>query len=60
MISYGGYVNKELFVEWLKHIAKHARPTEDYAVLLIVDSHMSHSCLEAKRLGIMKHSTFEN
>jgi hypothetical protein len=44
MVSDGGFVNKELFVEWLKHFAKYAKPTQDDPVTLTVDSH-SHTAV---------------
>jgi hypothetical protein len=39
MIPEGRFINKELFIEWLKHFAKHAKPKQGDPVILIVDSH---------------------
>nr|CAH7731547.1 unnamed protein product [Callosobruchus chinensis] len=45
-----GWINSELFVEWLKHFEKNVNPTETNPVLLILDNHSSHISLEAHRL----------
>nr|CAH7746887.1 unnamed protein product [Callosobruchus chinensis] len=48
--SKNGWINSELFVEWLKHFEKNVNPTETNPVLLILDNHSSHISLEAYRL----------
>nr|CAH7712938.1 unnamed protein product [Callosobruchus chinensis] len=48
--STNGWINSELFVEWLKHFEKNVNPTETNPVLLILDNHSSHISLEAYRL----------
>lgn len=45
--SDSGYVNSELFVEWIKHFQTHAKATKDSPVLLILDNHSSHLSLDA-------------
>lgn len=45
--SKNGWSNEELFIEWLKHFQKHANPSENEPVLLILDNHGSHITLEA-------------
>jgi hypothetical protein len=40
-ISETGYLNSELFLEWLNHFVAHVKPSSDDPVLLIVDSHPS-------------------
>lgn len=45
-----GWMNQELFVQYLKHFIKHSRPTEKDPVLLIVDNHSSRMSLEAVEL----------
>lgn len=42
-VSESGYINSELFVQWLQHFIDHVRPTADRKVLLILDGHTSHS-----------------
>lgn len=41
-----GWMNAEIFLTWLKHFAKHAHPTEQSPVLLVLDGHCSHKELE--------------
>ena len=38
-----GWMNKELFVVWLKHVVSHVGCTKDRPVLLILDGHSSHT-----------------
>lgn len=45
-VSESGYVNSELFVQWLKHFKKHVRTSAENQVLLILDNHSSHISLE--------------
>lgn len=47
MCSKSGWINADLFVEWLKHFQKNVIPTETSPVLLILDNHSSHISLEA-------------
>jgi len=42
-----GWMNQELFVQYLKHFVTHTRPTKDDPVLLVVDNHSSRMSLEA-------------
>lgn len=42
MLSDSGYINSDLFIEWLDHFKKHTKPSLDYPVLLIFDNHSSH------------------
>ncbi|XP_030746032.1 uncharacterized protein LOC115874874 [Sitophilus oryzae] len=45
-VSESGYVNSELFVQWLKHFKKHVRTSAENQVLLILDNHSSHISLK--------------
>lgn len=45
--SKNGWTNHDLFVIWLKHFVKFARPTSDEPILLVLDNHYSHVSLEA-------------
>ncbi|KAB0801682.1 hypothetical protein PPYR_03868 [Photinus pyralis] len=42
-ISDSGYINSELFVQWLQHFIKTIKPTIDNKVLLLLDGHTTHS-----------------
>ncbi|GBM29068.1 hypothetical protein AVEN_233240-1 [Araneus ventricosus] len=42
LISDIGYMNSYLFIDWLKHFVKHAKPSTEDPVLLIADNHTSH------------------
>ena len=42
-----GWMNKELFPEYLQHFAKHTKPSPGDPVLLILDNHTSHLSLAA-------------
>jgi hypothetical protein len=46
MISGSGFINSELFVDWLKQFKYYVKPNEDDPVLLIRDNHTSHCSLE--------------
>lgn len=45
--SKNGWTNEELFIIWLKHFVKFAKPSADEPVLLILDNHYSHSSYAA-------------
>jgi hypothetical protein len=47
LVTESGFMNSELFPEWLQHFTRHARPTKDDPVLLILDNHVSHCTLAA-------------
>ena len=38
-----GWMQTEIFVEWFKHLVKHAKPTADDPILLILDGHSTHT-----------------
>lgn len=40
-----GWMNKEMFVKWLKHFQAHTKSKDD-SVLLVCDSHSSHESIE--------------
>ena len=42
-VSDSGWINTELFMEYIKHFSKHAKPTKTDPVLLILDGHKSHT-----------------
>lgn len=46
-ISDSGYINTQIFLEYLKHFQKHVKATKESPVLLILDNHSSHCSLEA-------------
>lgn len=43
--SDNGWINEDLFYQWLKHFTGHATPTIEEPVLLILDNHASHTSL---------------
>lgn len=45
--SGNGWIDCNLFVRYLDHFIKHAQPTQEMKVLLILDNHVSHKSLEA-------------
>lgn len=42
MLSDSGYINSDLFIEWLDHFKQHTKPSLDSPVLLILNNHSSH------------------
>ena len=47
MISDSGYMNTDLFVEWLEHFQVFVKSSQEDPVLLILDNHVSHCSLGA-------------
>lgn len=41
LLSDAGYINTDLFIQWLDHFKKHTRLSEDSLVFLILDNHRS-------------------
>ncbi|GBM50665.1 hypothetical protein AVEN_45941-1 [Araneus ventricosus] len=58
LISDTGYMNSHLFIDWLKHFVKHAKPSAEDPVLLIADNHTSHCSLPAVLFCRENHITF--
>jgi len=46
-VSDSGWINEELWLDFLKHFAKHTRSSPDNRVLLVIDNHKSHVTLDA-------------
>lgn len=46
LCSDSGFINSELFIDWLKHFTKHVQPTKENPVLLILDNHVSHCSIQ--------------
>ncbi|CAG5019943.1 unnamed protein product [Parnassius apollo] len=46
-----GWMNGEVFFQWLQHFKQHVQPTETNPVLLILDGHASH-----KELAVIKYA----
>lgn len=42
LVSDSGFINQELFIEYLEHFRKSVRPSPSSPVLLILDNHSSH------------------
>lgn len=49
MASDSGFINSELFVQWLHHFKDQTHPSQESPILLIIDNHSSHISLEATR-----------
>ncbi|KAJ8942271.1 hypothetical protein NQ314_010104 [Rhamnusium bicolor] len=47
MCSKNGWINSELFLDWLHHFQKHVKPTESDPILLVLDNCSSHISIEA-------------
>lgn len=45
--SKNGWINGELYHDWLHHFVKHVKPTADDPVLLVLDNHSSHISIQA-------------
>ncbi|KAB0801102.1 hypothetical protein PPYR_05456 [Photinus pyralis] len=52
-----GWMNGEVFLKWMKHFIKFAKPTAEKKVLLLLDGHSSHKNLDvlllAKESGVV-------
>lgn len=44
--SDNGWINEQLFFEWLQHFTMHTKPSSQEPVLLILDNHASHTSLK--------------
>ena len=47
LVSDSGFINTDLFMEYLCHFKNNVQPTKDNPVLLILDNHTSHLSLTA-------------
>lgn len=56
--SHNGWTNENIFVLWLKQFIRHAKPTAEKPVLLVMDNHNSHATLEAWELAKTNHIIF--
>ncbi|XP_045449135.1 uncharacterized protein LOC123657659 [Melitaea cinxia] len=45
--SKNGWINEDLFIDWLKHFAAVTKPSETEPILFILDNHSSHISLRA-------------
>jgi hypothetical protein len=45
--SNNGWTNEEIYIRWLQHFVKSAKPSKDKPCLLILDNHYSHCTLES-------------
>ncbi|XP_076545758.1 uncharacterized protein LOC143305563 [Osmia lignaria lignaria] len=57
-LSDTGYINSQLFVEWLNHLKNHVNCNKNKKVLLLLDGHTTHSknldaCIFARDNGIV-------
>jgi len=47
VVSENGSIDRDIFVQYLQHFARHVQPSEANPVLLVFDGHVSHKSLEA-------------
>lgn len=47
IVSDSGFINTDLFIDYLRHFKSNVQPTKDNPVLLILDNHSSHISLAA-------------
>lgn len=50
-----GWINADIFKDWMNHFITHAKPTEDLPVLLIMDNHESHITYDVIKLAKDNH-----
>lgn len=53
--SSSGWITSELFVQWFQHFIRHAKPTSEAPVLLIMDNHEAHISLQIIKLAKENH-----
>ncbi|GBM61330.1 hypothetical protein AVEN_9599-1 [Araneus ventricosus] len=58
LISDTGYMDSHLFIDWLKHFVKHAKPSVEDPVLSIADHHITRCSLPAVLFCREDHITF--
>ncbi|XP_047537873.1 MFS-type transporter clz9-like [Vanessa atalanta] len=51
MVSDSGFVNTELFINWLHHFKDFSHPSTEDPVLLLLDNHTSHVSLDAVKFA---------
>ena len=58
-----GWMQSDLFVKWFEHFMRHANPTKERPVLLILDGHKTHTnnqpCIEMARKNICAYLRIE-
>ena len=47
-----GWMNSEIFIEWIKHFVKYSNCSQESPVLLLLDSHESHISVKGLELAI--------
>ena len=53
--SPSGWIDKDLFVRYLKHFVAYVKPTESQPVVVILDGHRSHKSIEAVEFARANH-----
>ncbi|XP_041983249.1 uncharacterized protein LOC121736227 [Aricia agestis] len=53
--SDNGWINEQLFIEWLSHFKHHAKPSAEEPILLILDNHASHISLPVYEFCKLNH-----
>lgn len=44
-VSANGWIDMDLFLQWLKHFVKNVKPTPDNKALIVMDGHVTHKSL---------------
>ncbi|XP_004208380.2 uncharacterized protein LOC101240727 [Hydra vulgaris] len=55
-----GWVNSDIFIEWIKHFVRYSNCSHESPVLLLLDSHKSHVSVRALDLAIQHGITMLN
>ena len=42
-VSENGWINADIFLNYIKHFVKHVRPSKSFPVLIVVDGHKTHT-----------------
>lgn len=58
LVTETGYMNSDLFLEWLKHFVHHVKPSAEDPILLVADNHSTHCSLPAIIFCRNNHITF--
>nr|XP_047132505.1 MFS-type transporter clz9-like [Hydra vulgaris] len=55
-----GWINSDIFIEWIKHFVRYSNCSHESPVLLLLDSHKSHISVRALDLAIQHGITMLN
>lgn len=58
LVTETGYMNSDLFLDWLKHFVHYVKPSAEDPILLVADNHSTHCSLPAILFCRKNHITF--